>query len=605
MCLNLNTNTMKIYLSLLFAGASIFYANGTNSDASSFETYRSRYTLFHKITLNHLESEFVRNYSFLENSKQTGVISDSAYREEMKEVLLNLNQLRTQIADEADYFARIDKQTLPSEEKAAFSLLENGKPAEALRAYQQIARLQLPEKKTEEIPYTIADSLIGAFERYAHLNTFTGGKENNAQAMHIYEAIAWSDTLNPQRMFPYAQKLYACKMNEEARIWGNRAVRNSSDPKAVAAGWILLGKIASALKEEEQINVCFDNALLQYDEYALQPDSSALYRSYYKSNFSIGSYYYNRKKYKQATPYFKKLIENDAILAENKTLPLYKPCLRTYLMLGTSYYRQKDIELANRIFEKGIRFIKDDRSRMEEEPDFYLSLFYGFQMYTNMWLGSEKVAQKRMEMALDVAIKLSQRTDSYYSHLAEISASKCKLYKNDTKLCIDFYEQIIDLILREGVYTPHTLVELNNYRKELATRYWNKGDKEKALALFGEMKNTYELFSIAFAKQLAPNYASFLQTYSSRLMDMEKYREVMETNRNALDIFLGIKDDPTLNVHIVNSALLLSKSLAKENQPDAAKEVLKQYESYIDLIPAKKEREQWGNAYEKAYKGLH
>lgn len=572
MFLNSKTNTMKTYLSLLFAGASIFCANGANPNAASFETYRSRYTLFHKITLKHLENEFVRNYSFLENSKQTGVISDSAYREEMKEVLLNLNQLRTQIANEADYFARIDKQTLPSEEKAAFSLLENGKPAEALRAYQQIARLQLPEKKTEKIPYTITDSLIGAFERYAHLNAFTGGKENNAYAMRIYEAIAWSDTLNPQRMLPYAQKLYACKMNEEARIWGNRIVRNSSDPKAAAAGWILLGKIASALKEEEQINVCFDNALLQYDEYALQPDTSALYRSYYESNFSIGSYYYNRKEYKKATPYFKKLIEKDAILVENKAIPLFKPCLRTYLMLGTSYYRQKDIEPANRIFEKGIRLINDDRLRMEEEPDFYLSLFYGFQMYTNMWLGSQKVAQKRMEMALDVAIKLSQRTDSYYSHLAEISASKCKLYKNDTNLCIDFYEQIIDLMLREGVYTPSTLVELNNYRKELATRYCEKGKQEKALALFDEMKNTYELFSIAFGEQLAIPYADFLKTYSS---------------------------------HIVNSALLLSESLAKGNQPDAAKEVLKQYESYLDLIPAKKERDKLSNNYEKAYKKLN
>lgn len=594
---------MKFYLPFLFAGASIVCANGANPDTESFETYRDRYTLFHQITFNHLKDEFTRKIESQEEITSQGQFGKTKYEKEMNEFLLGIKLIREQVPNEADYFARIDKRTLPTEERKAFALLENEKPTDALLVYKQIAHLQLPDTAT--IHYRIPDSLIACFERYAHLNALTGGKENNDNALRIYEAIAWSDTLNPQRMRPYAEWLNKCNLKKEARIWENRIVRSSSDPRVAAEGWFHLGEIASSLKERDQVNYCFENALRQYDGYALQADTSALYRSYQETCFAIGGYYYNRKDYKQATPYFEKLIDKSAMLTDNKAYPLYKPCLRTYMMLAYCYYGQKNFELANRTIEKGIRIINADKPRLEEEADYYLSVFYQLQMYTNMWLNSEKVAQKKMDMAVQTAAELSQRTNSYYSHLADILVSKCILYKKDTKLCTALYEQAVDLMLQEGVYTPYTLIKLNNYRKELADLYWGNGEKKKAIVLLGEMTNTYDLFSNAFAQQLAPFYAGCLQTYSQRLMDMGEYHKVIAINRKGLNIFQNLKSDPSNNINLLSCALLISKSMAKENQLDSAKVMLKQYESYIESIPAQKDRQQWSNAYEKAYKELN
>lgn len=597
---------VKSFHLLLLLGSSVLsaIASETSSENAFFEQYQNRYTLFHKISFRHLNTEFTKQTNMLTEKKQTGEIPDSIYQQETKELLLNLSYLRKRITDEADYFARIHKQQLPSEEKEAFILLEYGKPKEALQLYKQLpAIISLKQKDTKSLP-SVPDSLIPTLERYIHLCSFTAGTKNNTEALYYSHAIATSDTLCGTRMLPYAHLLYENNQKEEAFVWSKRIYRNSQKVEERAHAAILSGIIASDLKIREDIGRYFNQALEQYDDLTLTPDTSALYRSYQEMLHSLASHYYIRKEYKPAIDYLQKLIDTNATLITDKKQALHKPLLRSYLYLAYCYLAQQKYERTNRVLEQAIQTATQNKNRLQEETDYYLAHFYRLQMYTNMWLRSEKVAAQKMDKAIEIASHLMQTTDSYHGHLADILTSKCQLNKTNTKLCISLYEQIIRLMLSEGIHTSSSLIRLNKYRKELADRYFLSKRKEEALAIMDEINTSYQLFFIGFPEEIGANYSSSIQEYHTRLLETGNIEKANTINRQALNQFLLTTAMEQNDIYLVNSALLLSKSLAKSNHISEAREILKKHEPYIDRIDSKKEAQKWSDAYERAYRDL-
>lgn len=578
-----------------------------NSNLSG-KHYKHRYNLFHKIAFSHQATDFAATYQTLVGQKQENNLSENEFKTQIKDLLIYADIRKNDTPIYADYFARIQKDQLPDEEKKAFICLESGSPQEALRTYQDLNYLHHFSRTTQtgaDADSTQHEFFRKALERQAYLGFCVGGKQNYEAASALLHTIALSDTLAPKNIFPYLSTLIRRKSYPEAERWANRILNAPCTPVEKAQALTLAGKIAYDTQAPEKGDSCFQLAVKLYEDLSKTELSTEAYRSYLEDLFAIGSVLQRHEKHQQAIQYAQQIISLNEIRANNGADLLIKPCLRAYILAGASLIKAHKYELCNKTIDEGIKFTSKFEEHLEEEADYYLSFFHYIQASANAWMGDRSKAEEKMEKAMEIAINLSKQTDSYYGFLAMTTTGKADLYSKDKKFCAKLYEAAINQRLKEGAYTPDEIKKINQWRYKTGEYYIGQKQLKKATTYFEEANQVYQLYQLAFPQQINFDYACFLNKYGNHLFNTGNISRSIQISRQALDTLLATEINEDMNAWIVSSAILLSRALTQNNERREAKKILKEYEGYLERIKDQKLKQTWSNSYIGAYQRVN
>lgn len=495
----------------------------------------------------------------LANLLKEGKIHQAEYEKKLNELKNKYDEQLENLDNYIDRFARIDLETLSTEEQCIIEMVKEGKIEEAIKAYENMhleekyaqaiqnigvansAMAQLERVKVENL--TARNEAYLAVKRMNDARRLQGGTENFLKIGETLKTLAIADSTNLEPVLEYAAYCHDQNLFNEAISGFIRCEALATGDDTLSVIFNRLGNIYNQIGVYNEAERFYNKALeIELKSFEVNHNVNVLERVLAIYN-GLGIMCWNCNNYLKSKEYFNLAVE---LYKKNKSLNNMKSVSRVvstiYSNLGGMLHSMGDLETAKTIIKDGVNLLVSESTTDISIIKAQSTLLFNLAVI-NRDIKSYEEAFDNLRIAEDLILRLVEyNRDSYMSFLFDLYDIKGLLFQDTRNYVksIEYLEKSVSGYKELYMKTPNAFIrDISRLSKNLGNSYYLNNDYLSAINSWNESKEYYIILYKDFKemKEIATeNIKSLTANISELLYEESQWDNAIEIIDNSLSI---------------------------------------------------------------------